>query len=1695
MRRSSRRAQSSSFDVPSYQDFLEKGTDSAGFKRRYIGEYIGWGVFATKKHLKGSFLLMYHGVLIKEDEARRREKSYDKTKKGSFMFYFKHNTSTLCVDATKDDGTLGRLVNDAWRGAANCSMKKVSTEKGSPALCLFANRDIEIGEELRYDYGVDDLPWRQQKNAATRSFPELDVKQIDKSDAVQRPVGEIRTTPPDEMDNEINPGTSVAITTSEVLHLEKHEHGTKESDEGETKESRKNLVMDDFHHQMCAENAKVRNTSLCMKKCAKESSADMSGPSESSNCKHMKRKGKYAGEDVANKKKRGTNADIRHANGTKTMEKQCKKVKPPPSQITSTKHEGSYSVIKNLNRDHAATLEKQEIHSPRTPDLSVQPQKNICPFIEKKEHYSGTTAATVHIISGSRELLPIKDAGEQVASKGQYSKRICLDSSKLAEAGNCKLTKRTGKRKKVKPPPSQITSTKHEGSYSVIKNLNRDHAATLEKQEIHSPRTPDLSVQPQKNICPFIEKKEHYSGTTAATVHIISGSRELLPIKDAGEQVASKGQYSKRICLDSSKLAEAGNCKLTKRTGKRSKLEQNTAVGPSSVHERALLPKHSSRPDQAQIPLTPVLKKKEDASGTTKAYVRTTEVSIASERTIVVQPKKCKKVKPPPFQTTSTKEDGSCSALIETKRKGGARLEKEEIIQPPRTPEKGKLMTTGARMISATSDSPKKSSKLEQNTAVGPSSVHERALLPKHPSRPDQAQMPLTPVLKKKEDASGTTKAHVRTTEVSIASERTIVVQPKKCKKVKPLAFQKTSTKEDGPRSTVIKTKIKDNVRLEKEEIIQSPRTPEKRKLMTTGARVISVTSDFPKKSKKVKPPPFQTTSTKEDGPRSTVIKMKLKDGARPEKEDIFQSSRTPEKRNPMTTGARVISATSDSPKKSKKVKPPPFQTTSTKEDGSCSALIKTKRKGGARLEKEEIIQSPRTPEKRKLMTTGARMISATGDSPTKSMNAKLPKRLDGATKGNASGMRNATTVHMTKVHTSHYYMAPEISAVVQPTLMKCTDIKPSLTTQGNTDFKNQNNNVKSCSAQDIALLQKKRKASAQAQRPNAPKKRKEVPESTENSANIRTHQVPISPEMSADVQHKKKYAKVKVASKGQCSKGISADASRPAETGKSMRTKRSKKYAEQDVESKKGRINESRNTHQSKRTDKTEKQFDALMQPRVVNLLGSVTDGSTIDDVGSQQQMKEMDSRQQMTYHFEETAEKVYAVMQPVVVDLCRSSDGSSLETDVIYPIVTSTHAKRQCGSEDCTIDCPIITSTPAKGQCGSNEFTIDTTANKAFCNQDESSRLMACILEETTEKDTYTCGGCKRTFNDLDRFIAHKHTLCRGDSKNVPSIVLKEEKSADEGTRQPTQENTHLLSWVERSQPDGQEGMTNLQLFVGRGQPDGQERTEKKGHTTASGGDCHDDGDFVCMRSFQLQVSFEDEDDSIIGQTEHESNEGRILQELTDENADRHSTKGAGGLVQEPTEEDADKKSTVGSLVQEPTKEDSDRQSIEASLVHESTDGDAEQQSTDGSKDGSLVQESTDGDDDRQSTEGSKDGSLVQESTDGDDDQQSTDGSKDGSLVQESTDGDAEQQSTEGSTDGSLVQESTDGDDDQQSTDGSKDGSLVQESTDGDAEQQSTEGSTDGSLVQESTDGDDDQQSTEGSTDGSLRGQKMGF
>ena len=54
------------------------------------------------------------------------------------------------------------MVNDAIGKEQNAKMKLLYVDS-NPHLAIFAIRQIHAGEEVRYDYGVEDLPWRHAK--------------------------------------------------------------------------------------------------------------------------------------------------------------------------------------------------------------------------------------------------------------------------------------------------------------------------------------------------------------------------------------------------------------------------------------------------------------------------------------------------------------------------------------------------------------------------------------------------------------------------------------------------------------------------------------------------------------------------------------------------------------------------------------------------------------------------------------------------------------------------------------------------------------------------------------------------------------------------------------------------------------------------------------------------------------------------------------------------------------------------------------------------------------------------------------------------------------------------------------------------------------------------------------------------------------------------------------------------------------------------------------------------------------------------------------------------------------------------------------------------------------------------------------------------------------------------------------------
>jgi len=117
--------------------------------KRFSGK--GRGVVSTKRFLKNEFVVEYAGELMMAAEARAKDAKYAKDGfVGCYMYYFSHNNQQYCVDATIETGRRGRLINHSRNGNL---ITKVVEVKGTPRLIFIAKRDIDINEELTYDYG------------------------------------------------------------------------------------------------------------------------------------------------------------------------------------------------------------------------------------------------------------------------------------------------------------------------------------------------------------------------------------------------------------------------------------------------------------------------------------------------------------------------------------------------------------------------------------------------------------------------------------------------------------------------------------------------------------------------------------------------------------------------------------------------------------------------------------------------------------------------------------------------------------------------------------------------------------------------------------------------------------------------------------------------------------------------------------------------------------------------------------------------------------------------------------------------------------------------------------------------------------------------------------------------------------------------------------------------------------------------------------------------------------------------------------------------------------------------------------------------------------------------------------------------------------------------------------------------------
>ncbi|CAO3587513.1 unnamed protein product [Absidia cylindrospora] len=105
-----------------------------------------WGLYAEEHIDMNDMVIEYVGEVIRQQVAEEREKTYERCGIGSSYLF--RMDDDIVIDATKK-GSIARFINHCC--SPNCSAKIITVDK-QKKIVIYANRDIEPGEEITYDY-------------------------------------------------------------------------------------------------------------------------------------------------------------------------------------------------------------------------------------------------------------------------------------------------------------------------------------------------------------------------------------------------------------------------------------------------------------------------------------------------------------------------------------------------------------------------------------------------------------------------------------------------------------------------------------------------------------------------------------------------------------------------------------------------------------------------------------------------------------------------------------------------------------------------------------------------------------------------------------------------------------------------------------------------------------------------------------------------------------------------------------------------------------------------------------------------------------------------------------------------------------------------------------------------------------------------------------------------------------------------------------------------------------------------------------------------------------------------------------------------------------------------------------------------------------------------------------------------------
>ncbi|XP_072227139.1 uncharacterized protein [Leuresthes tenuis] len=239
--------------------------DKPFLEQRFIDTFKGRGVFTQKTIKASTFVVEYRGNIFARgpQAGSRRADTLD-----GFLFHFSWNGAEWCVDASKEDWTLGRLVNDDHM-SPNCEMKKIVCE-GKPHLCLFAIKEISPGEEITYNYGDSRYSWRSEESIFGLSPSNADFNPSSSTPRTRRAKAMITSYCEDSScDDEPGPSRHTFQDSSQVFSSEEEpetsvqqqEDEEEDEDEDEDEESPDEQDSDEQHKASEGE-PKAKDTSF-----------------------------------------------------------------------------------------------------------------------------------------------------------------------------------------------------------------------------------------------------------------------------------------------------------------------------------------------------------------------------------------------------------------------------------------------------------------------------------------------------------------------------------------------------------------------------------------------------------------------------------------------------------------------------------------------------------------------------------------------------------------------------------------------------------------------------------------------------------------------------------------------------------------------------------------------------------------------------------------------------------------------------------------------------------------------------------------------------------------------------------------------------------------------------------------------------------------------------------------------------------------------------------------------------------------------------------------------------------------------------------------------------------------------------------------------------------------------------------------